>query len=267
MFIRGPSTTGFSYRPLYESEYLPVGIIRLPLATNLNRRIGHGEARYVVDVFVVLYKWLYIITAMGTGPSQEVTEMAEVTHKVSPALVEKYLAGVHYPASKQELIARAKSNQANRDVIDTLNGLPEKTFNSPIDISKAMSRSATGSTTASASEKRGLAAASEETRERVAHMGGEAPHEERGLQAASQETRERVAHMGGEASVSTKTHVSAAEVQKFLKGMDYPAGKKEVIGRARKNNAPDDVISVLEKIKDQKFNTAADVSKALGHVM
>ncbi|MDG6908623.1 MAG: hypothetical protein JRN20_22885 [Nitrososphaerota archaeon] len=45
--------------------------------------------------------------------------------------------------------------------------------------------------------KRGLASASDFTRERVARAGGEAPHEKRGLQAASWETRREVARKGG----------------------------------------------------------------------
>ncbi|MDA4131325.1 MAG: hypothetical protein OK457_11190 [Thaumarchaeota archaeon] len=45
--------------------------------------------------------------------------------------------------------------------------------------------------------KRGLASASAETRERVAKAGGEAPHEKRGLQAAASETRQAVARKGG----------------------------------------------------------------------
>ena len=45
--------------------------------------------------------------------------------------------------------------------------------------------------------KRGLASASGETRERVARAGGEAPHQRRGLQAASSETRQAVARKGG----------------------------------------------------------------------
>jgi len=47
--------------------------------------------------------------------------------------------------------------------------------------------------------KRGLASADEATRQRVAKIGGMAPHEERGLQAASRETRRRVARAGGRA--------------------------------------------------------------------
>jgi hypothetical protein len=46
---------------------------------------------------------------------------------------------------------------------------------------------------------RGLASADEETRERVARAGGEAPHDERGLQAADEKTKERVAREGGKA--------------------------------------------------------------------
>ena len=49
-------------------------------------------------------------------------------------------------------------------------------------------------------DNRGLASADEETKERVAKKGGEAPHDERGLQAADEETRERVAREGGKAS-------------------------------------------------------------------
>jgi hypothetical protein len=45
--------------------------------------------------------------------------------------------------------------------------------------------------------KRGLASASEDTRERVARAGGEAPHEKRGLQSASSQTRHEVARKGG----------------------------------------------------------------------
>jgi len=70
----------------------------------------------------------------------------------------------------------------------------------------------------SSSSNRGLASADEETKERVARKGGEAPHSERGLQAADEETRERVAREGGLAhggrgssSSSESTHEKKAE--------------------------------------------------------
>ncbi|MGD9673853.1 MAG: hypothetical protein AB7U98_10300 [Candidatus Nitrosocosmicus sp.] len=49
-------------------------------------------------------------------------------------------------------------------------------------------------------KNRGLAAASDETRARVASAGGRAKHDERGLQAADPKTRARVARAGGKAS-------------------------------------------------------------------
>jgi general stress protein YciG len=52
--------------------------------------------------------------------------------------------------------------------------------------------------------KRGLAAASEGTRLRVARKGGIAPHNLRGLAAADSETRSRVAKAGGDARAEDK---------------------------------------------------------------
>lgn len=149
--------------------------------------------------------------------------MVEARFKVSPAVVEKYLAGVDYPASRQDLIDKAKKNKADRDVMDILDNLPDQTYHSPIDVSKAMAREETGPTRAP--------------------------------------TEERAAEMGKKASVSV------AQVQRYLRGMDYPAGKKEVVNQAQKNNAPGDVLDILRRIKDREFHSAADVSKALGEVM
>ncbi|WP_164913720.1 DUF2795 domain-containing protein, partial [Methanoculleus taiwanensis] len=118
--------------------------------------------------------------------------MAKSEIKANPAVIEKYLKGINYPAGRQDLINQAKKNDANRDVINTLKSLPDSAYRSPIDISKALAGHGVESTSASSGEKVGLAAADEETRERVARAGGEAPHETRGLQAADEETRERV---------------------------------------------------------------------------
>jgi hypothetical protein len=54
------------------------------------------------------------------------------------------------------------------------------------------------------------------------------------------------------------------EMQKALKGIDYPANKQTIIDTARKHNAGDDVMSVLENLPDQDFETPAEVSKAVG---
>jgi hypothetical protein len=59
---------------------------------------------------------------------------------VSPAIVEKYLAGMHYPAEKKNLVDKAQDKAAPDDVMDLLNKLPDKTYKSPIDITKEIGK-------------------------------------------------------------------------------------------------------------------------------
>ena len=63
-----------------------------------------------------------------------------------------------------------------------------------------------------------------------------------------------------------RVSVSPVEVQKYLGGMNYPASKQELIGHARKNNAPDEVIRLLNELSDHQFRTPVDVSKAISQV-
>ena len=66
------------------------------------------------------------------------------------------------------------------------------------------------SATSDTPARRGLASASEETRQRVAKKGGVAPHQKRGLAAANLETRARVAKKGGDARAQDREGLSQA---------------------------------------------------------
>lgn len=57
---------------------------------------------------------------------------------VSPVEVQKYLDNINYPAHKSDLINHAKDEKAPSRVINALNKLPNKEFNSPTDITKNM---------------------------------------------------------------------------------------------------------------------------------
>ena len=52
--------------------------------------------------------------------------------------IEKALKGIHYPASKDELVQKAKNNDVNHDVIINIEKLPEKKFNSPNDVKRTL---------------------------------------------------------------------------------------------------------------------------------
>lgn len=58
--------------------------------------------------------------------------------------------------------------------------------------------------------------------------------------------------------------VSPTEVQRYLKGMRYPARKEDLIEQARGLKAPAKVIQVIERFPDQEFRGPTDVSRAIG---
>lgn len=60
--------------------------------------------------------------------------------------------------------------------------------------------------------------------------------------------------------------VNPIQLQKHLKGMDYPASKQDLIQHAKKNGADDNVNSALEQLPDEEYETPAEVSKAIGQV-
>jgi hypothetical protein len=58
-------------------------------------------------------------------------------------------------------------------------------------------------------------------------------------------------------------NVNPVQVEKFLKGIKYPATKMDVISCAERNGADKHVIELLERMPDQKFEQSTDVSKAI----
>jgi sporulation protein YlmC with PRC-barrel domain len=56
------------------------------------------------------------------------------------------------------------------------------------------------------------------------------------------------------------------EVQAFLAAVDYPVRKRDLIATAKRQKAPAEVRATLERIRDEKFDDAADVSEAIGRL-
>ena len=76
----------------------------------------------------------------GRGTRRPYTSKTGKSGHVSPAIVEKYLAGMHYPAERNKLIDNAQNKNAPEDVMELLNKLPKKTYTSPIDITKEIGK-------------------------------------------------------------------------------------------------------------------------------
>ncbi|ALP68147.1 DUF2795 domain-containing protein [Paraburkholderia caribensis] len=58
----------------------------------------------------------------------------------SPIDVQKALAGVDYPATREKLVERARQNRANTDIVDLIDKLPDHNYDSPSAVSKEISR-------------------------------------------------------------------------------------------------------------------------------
>ncbi|XHH07818.1 MAG: DUF2795 domain-containing protein [Candidatus Bathyarchaeia archaeon] len=50
------------------------------------------------------------------------------------------MGGVHYPAEKNKLVNNAQGKGAPDDVMNLISKLPDKTYNSPIDITKEIGK-------------------------------------------------------------------------------------------------------------------------------
>lgn len=57
--------------------------------------------------------------------------------RISPISLQKHLKGTSYPATKQDLVRRAESNQAPDDVIETIRHLPQDRYESPAEVMRS----------------------------------------------------------------------------------------------------------------------------------
>jgi len=79
----------------------------------------------------------------------------------------------------------------------------------------------------------------------------------------SEGDRSKGGRRGGPAAAGTD---SAAGVASALKGISLPADRDGLKRQARDNDAPDAVICLIDSLPDRKFETMADVTKAVGEV-
>jgi hypothetical protein len=57
---------------------------------------------------------------------------------------------------------------------------------------------------------------------------------------------------------------SPAKIQHSLKGAHYPSNKQDLVNLAKKNNAPTDVMSILDLMPEKEYSSPAQVMKEVG---
>ena len=63
---------------------------------------------------------------------------------------------------------------------------------------------------------------------------------------------------------TTKTTPFAVDT--FLKDIDFPCTKDDLLSHAKQKNAPDSVIKTIQGMPNEEFSSADDVMKAFGKV-
>ncbi|MDQ3539905.1 MAG: DUF2795 domain-containing protein [Chloroflexota bacterium] len=58
--------------------------------------------------------------------------------KINPIELQKHLKGMSYPASKQDVIDKAKENGADQELQSMLENLSDDQFQTPADVNKAI---------------------------------------------------------------------------------------------------------------------------------
>ncbi len=54
------------------------------------------------------------------------------------------------------------------------------------------------------------------------------------------------------------------EIEKALKGINFPASKQDLVQQAKQNNASQNVIQTIQNLPMDRFNSPVDVQKAFG---
>lgn len=76
-------------------------------------------------------------------------------------------------------------------------------------------------------------------------------------------TTREAGQKGGRASMLSQK-VSAAQLQVYLKGVDYPLGKKAIVEHARSRGAPENVMSFLTRLPEREYRYPTDVEEEFG---
>ncbi|SDK10917.1 PRC-barrel domain-containing protein [Methanoculleus thermophilus] len=164
-----------------------------------------------------------------TGVERPTTTPGPAPGHISASDLQTYLKGMDYPAGREDLVAHAQRNNAPESVITILQGFSNRTYRSAAEVSEEFGR---------------------ETR-------GERPGAPETVTRGEPEVRKTVPH---------RERISASDLQTYLKGMDYPARKEDLIVHAQRNNAPESVIAAIRQFSDRTYQSAADVSEEFGKI-
>jgi Protein of unknown function (DUF2795) len=158
----------------------------------------------------------------------------------SAADVEKALAGIQYPKTKEDLVqySSQKVSTIGKDLYNLIKSLPSRTYRDSADVAIALGELKSGKEPRTANEA---------------------------------ETTEQPSKRGGRTAVISSS-ISAATIAKVLSGIDFPKSRdslkeyaKEHISKAEVEDS-DAVLQVLDELPTREYTNMADVEREVGRI-
>ncbi|MCE5197827.1 MAG: DUF2795 domain-containing protein [Armatimonadota bacterium] len=59
---------------------------------------------------------------------------------------------------------------------------------------------------------------------------------------------------------------SPSNIAHYLKGINFPCNKQDIVDYAEDNNAPDEIVQVIEDLPDQEYSSMADLMQGVGQI-
>jgi hypothetical protein len=167
---------------------------------------------------------------------QRHTDTSHPPSAPSAADIERLLKGIRYPKSKEELedTARQRVSSASPELLMLIGSLPDRIYRDSAEVAVALGELKSGKQPRSAS--------------RMAKLE---PPSKRGGRSALKSTK-----------------ISAAGISKLLKGITFPKSKRGIITYVRKQDdfKRDEIISVLRRISDKKYQNLVQLEKEIGKI-
>lgn len=63
---------------------------------------------------------------------------------------------------------------------------------------------------------------------------------------------------------NTGSNVTPPGVEKYLKGISFPADKNDLLRQIRANNAPKEVVDAVEQLEEKTYHSPIDISQQMG---
>lgn len=58
--------------------------------------------------------------------------------------------------------------------------------------------------------------------------------------------------------------VTSAQIEKYLKGMEFPGHKDDLVQKAKYNRAPQQVIDTINKLPEKNYTKPTEITKEIG---